>query len=420
MGFRNPIVGGTNAGDTTGSRELVIPGITSDDYVEATQGWRIGEDGQAQFENINVLDTVGADTLTADTIQIGTADLMADLLNPLPLGLIAFGSAASGIATAQIGNVETALFTFNVGSLYGARYYKMHFRFHWQATVAGDSFDFRIRYTIDGSTPSVGNSVFASGCHRVNAGNPTASTDVDFTIYYTPSGDHDTVQFVLTAVRAAGSGTGNIYQNTLERALVWTMEDVGLQSNVGGTIAQVSKASGTPDPPPTATYTKTFNATWSRSYDSDGGTRTGDDTTHCYQGYYSGTHGNTRSLIGFDYASIMSALSGATVNSVKLTFRVLHTFENSGAPIQIGGHNYTSKPSTWNGGNVAEQQTSKSGIAGSTYTITLPSSFGTNFKSGAWKGIAIGPGPSNSQLYYAYLAGYGDSGAPKLTITYTK
>jgi hypothetical protein len=218
--------------------------------------------------------------------------------------------------------------------------------------------------------------------------------------------------------RTSGTGTAYFYLTDVNRQFEIALADMGAIANVGGSLAQKSKASGTPAPSPTATYTKSWSATWGRSYDGDNGVRNGDDTTtELYQGYYSGTHGNTRSLAGFDYSSIMSALSGATGITAKLTFKVKHAYEYAGLDTYIGAHNYSSKPGSWAAANVAERRLLKSNaVEGSTYTVTLPSDFGTNFKSGAWRGIAFGPAPSNAHNYYGYVYVSG----LKLTLTYTK
>lgn len=403
--------------------------LQSASYVEGEDGWRFSDE-DSQVESLNVLGEMGADSVTARAVTVGGDDLVADLLNPLPLGLIAIGANASGTNTGDIGATEKTLFTFNTGSLFGARYYKIIVHGHLQGTTPGDAFDLGLRYTVNGSTPGPANDYLAGSLTRVTLPTATPSTAFQMTVYYTPSGDYDSVRFALTAWRAAGTGTALVYLNDPARALQFAVEDLGLQSNVGGTLSQISKASTTsggttttppPDPDPPATYTKSWSATWGRSYDGDNGTRAGDDGPDLYQGYYSGTHGNTRSLFGFDYAGIQRALAGATVKSIKLTYRVRHTYPNAGSTIYVSSHNYASKPSTWAEANVVHDRVHRgSCTAGSTYTVTLPVAVGNEFKSGTTRGLGFGNAPSNAQSLFAYMYGVGSGSPPKLTITYTK
>lgn len=188
-----------------------------------------------------------------------------------------------------------------------------------------------------------------------------------------------------------------------------------------------SSSSSTPTPPkskpPTASaptkHTKTYFATYSRTYDGDS-TTTWDDSKHCYQGRYDSNRGNTRSLVGFNYGTIETDLAGATKMTGKFTFKVAHSYYNSGLTAVIGSHNYTSKPSTWASSHVYENQIRRSGcVAGRTYTVNLTSWQCWAFQQGVITGMAFGPGPSTSLTYYGYMYGF-ESGKPSLSFTYYK
>lgn len=180
---------------------------------------------------------------------------------------------------------------------------------------------------------------------------------------------------------------------------------------------------GTSTPPTTHTPTKhvsSFSATFSRTFDGDG-TITWDDSPYCYQGYYDGNRGNTRSIVGFNAASIRSTLAGATKITGTFTFKVAHSYWNSGMIAEIGTHKYASKPSTWSSANVYEEQMSKgSCAAGHTYTIALSSWMCWAFQNNVIQGMAFGPGPSTSRNYYGYSYGATQGGKPVLTFTYYK
>jgi hypothetical protein len=178
--------------------------------------------------------------------------------------------------------------------------------------------------------------------------------------------------------------------------------------------------------PPTAhvpvKFTKTYFATWSRTYDGDN-TVTWDDSPYCYQGRYSGDRGNTRSLVGFNYAAIQRDLSGASNIRVKFTFKGNHSYYNSGMTAVIGTHTYGSKPGSWNGANVNNDQKRRGSVAaGGTYTVDLGlnSWFSWAFRTGNARGMAFGPGPSTSLAYYGFVNGATQGGKPYLTISYTK
>jgi hypothetical protein len=156
--------------------------------------------------------------------------------------------------------------------------------------------------------------------------------------------------------------------------------------------------------------TSAFGATYSRTYDGDN-TTTWDDSSFCYQGRYDSNRGNTKSLIGFNFASIESALAGATKITGTFTFKVQHSYYNSGLTVIIGSHNYASKPATWASNKVFTNQIRKGGcLAGHTYTVNLTSWQCWAFQTGNITGMAFGPGPSTSLTYYGYM--YGAAGAP--------
>ena len=168
-----------------------------------------------------------------------------------------------------------------------------------------------------------------------------------------------------------------------------------------------------PPPPPTQTYTatKSFAATWGASYRSSGVKRT--DTDDLFQGYYSGTNGNQRSLCGFNVTGIPA---GASIVSATLSLYATHWYANSGGIAVIGTHGYTSEPGsspsftadrlryTWN---------TKTGSR----TINLGTTIGGQLLSGAVKGLAFGPGPSTSTTYYGSFSGTG-SYRPTITLKY--
>jgi hypothetical protein len=211
-------------------------------------------------------------------------------------------------------------------------------------------------------------------------------------------------------------------------SLLW-VEDVGIPLsdtviiNDGGVDAQGAVV--TPNKPapakPKTEYTKTYSCTWSGTYRSNGD--------------YSSSHGSTmvqgdsgsdswlndaRSLCGFDSAAIRRDLSGATIKSCYITLYANHWYWNDGGTARIGTHDYASRPSSWSGGRVDEQRVSSSNWPKpGKRKVSLGTTIGNEFKSGASKGIAIGP-TSGSKTQYGRFNGNGQSSEPVLTITYVK
>ena len=139
-----------------------------------------------------------------------------------------------------------------------------------------------------------------------------------------------------------------------------------------------------------------------------------------YQGEYSSTHGNQRSLIGFDDDEIRSDLAGATITKVELRLDNTHFYNNSGGTAVIGTHDYGSAPGSWSGSRVQESRETESWAKGALKWVTLSNSFGTDFQDGSATGIALGPGDSSSLTYYSYWVGQNGTNKPQLRITYEK
>jgi len=181
-----------------------------------------------------------------------------------------------------------------------------------------------------------------------------------------------------------------------------------------------------PKPPPASTpkqkstYTKKWYATWSRSYEGDNSTRF-DDSPYMYQGSYDGSSpGNQKSLAGFDYKNIMATLKGAEILEATITIKNNHARWNKGLYAQVGTHNYSSKPSSWGGGNVRERRWRKWVAEGGSVTISGGAGLGKEFQSGATRGIGIGPEANNDHDHYGYFYGASHSARPYITIKYRK
>lgn len=186
----------------------------------------------------------------------------------------------------------------------------------------------------------------------------------------------------------------------------------------------------TPPPPPPAkpaaarTFKTTWQAIWTQTYQGDGDKRT-DSKGNNYLVYGNGGdsfNGTQRSLIGFNYGSIQSALSGSIIKLVQLRMTNVHAYWNNGVDIYFGMHNVTAEPASWpSSGSLLLRRSVKQHFGKpQTKTVSLSGAIGSAFRSGSGKGLAI-EAPSGDRDYYGFAAGLGSGYTPpQLIITYTK
>jgi hypothetical protein len=398
--------------------QLLWNRVQSSTFVEGAAGWAL-DDRVSQIGNLNVIEEIGVDTLSARAIFLDGVDLSAESVGTLAKGCIAHDQKTAGTETADIGGTETKLFEFSAGAMETGRLYRVTARGQLNGTVAGNRFTIRMYYTLDGSAPTTSSTLLGSTDEELDS---STLAMFDYAKVFSIASATENLRLALTLLRSTGAGTAHI---SFSRALDVYVEDLGLfeAAAAAGTLSQKSYADATPpDADPVRTYTRTWYANWSRSYDGDRTPRSPADDD-LYQGYVSSYHGNTRSLFGFDYSSIQAALAGATITKITVTYRVKHAWSYAGANVYVSSHSYGSAPSAWNTASVDEDRYHSGGNKeGSTYTRTLPDAVGTEFKNGTTRGLGFGPGPSSSaSAYYAYMyGGNSSSSRPRITITYTK
>jgi hypothetical protein len=197
-----------------------------------------------------------------------------------------------------------------------------------------------------------------------------------------------------------------------------------------GTIRQVATSSatapsGTNPTPPAQPITRVgeWGAQWTQAYRASGGF-TGGNNAYLYYGNSgeSSFNGRQKSLIGFDYAAIATALSGSQIVSVELYLYNLHTWFYNGATCFVGAHSNATKPGTYGGvvhDFISSFHTSNGGAnAGEWHSIS--NEFGSRLRDGSAKGVIL-QAPNDSTAYYGYAAGIGsNSPLPQIRITYIK
>lgn len=181
-----------------------------------------------------------------------------------------------------------------------------------------------------------------------------------------------------------------------------------------------------PSPPASAatpqTYVTTWPGTWSQSYQGSNAKRT---DTIGEQNLVFGTEGSfglQKSLVGFDYTSIVSALTGSTIQEVKLTMTMLHTYWPDSVSPMFGMHNLTSEPTTYDspGSTILRYGFTDTWSRGETKTVNLPMAFAQQLRAGTAKGLVL-EAPNSDPGFFGYAAGVGSGYTPpQLTITYAK
>lgn len=358
---------------------------------------------------------ISGQTLEAATDVIIAGDsFLDDYYYPLPKGIVAYGFdpvQVGGIGGAGP-NTEKGAYELSFTAELGRRY-DVVCSAAARSTTASDVLTFKLRDGGDQvptvSSPEIYRYEFPNGSNAARFVNGL----LKYTAEFTP-GVH---RLLWTFYGFAGT-------MSIERAnngALFTVEDVG-SSQIDNTIIINDGGIGSTTPPASsATYTKTYKATWSGTY--DGGARlVSYYGNEAHQGFYSSDVGNRRSLIGFNYGQIRNDLSGATIKKITFTAYAEHWYNNGGGTAVVGTHNYTSRPGTWGGSRVNEDRVqSANWPKPGKRTVVLANTIGDEFKSGATTGIALGPGPSTSHEYYGRFVGYdGGNNAPTLTITYTK
>jgi hypothetical protein len=415
MEFGNPIIG---------QEELIRSAIKSKDFQSGengVSGWRIARDGAATFYNLTVgsqnyfIDENGNasfQNVNADSILVNGMNVEDDLTN-MARGIIALTTSSQdgGVFDGTHARVFNML---TIPDWDATRQYRICVNGRIDKGASNPTYiGVTCSYAWDSIATPTSPDLF-----EVQLGGQTGGTDWAFYGEHTISNSVQQGSYLSLCFSFFASVSGSKYQGT-SYGRAWA-EDIGSVKPYNTFLADTS-AGSTPPPPPTQQYVKTWSSNESGCYAADGTNRTGYDSGHLFQGYYSGTNGNQFSFVGFDDANIRSTLSGATVNKVEIYLKNLHWYQNDGGTVYIGTHNQTTLSGNHSSSQILNDRISSSGFSvGQGKWFTVSNTIGTNLRDNTAKGIAIGQAPSNSQSYYGYFAGNGQSGEPQIRITYTK
>lgn len=388
--------------DANGQPVINISAAASGNFFQITDGTdnalaSIDSDGNGTFQEV-----------AANDLVIAGDSFLDDYYDPLPKGIVAYGEftqaelGASYPSTAAAGTQMPFMELSFVAE--AGRRYRVRCNAQLDSTVVDEDFAFELRDGGD-QVPTISSTRLT----RSEIGGGSEGFNVDLFLEYV--GEFTDGLHRLLWTFFGFDGTASIMLGN--HSAVMYIEDTGSSVLVPDT-AVLQEASA----PPVTTYTKSYGATWYQTY--KGSLAQKSDTTANQGQLDSGSDGNQRSLVGFDYATIRSDLAGATISKITVTATAEHWWYNSGGTAVIGTHNYTSKPSTWADSRVSQDRTRSSGWArGARKTVTLSNTIGNELRDGTSTGIAFGPGPSSDVLYYGKFTGSG-SARPVITITYTK
>ncbi len=366
---------------------------------------QIDDEGNGSFKQV----------FADDALFVGGDDLVARL-DAMPRGIIALTTGtANSITTTAADTAGQVIFNrLVIPNVASDRQYRIGYQCHLDPVgTTPEYLGFYCRTAWDtpttnasattfmqqwgGRSNTANSDVVVSGHHSFSVPAP-AGTDMHFGFY---------VFSQLAGTRAQGDAWSRVW-----------VEDIGPAVD-----AQPFDSAGTADGGTggTNTYTRTYNATWCGRYNGSG-TRLSSNSD-IYQGQYNSTHGNEKSIIGFDSPSIRADLLGATITKVEVVLKNKYWFNSTGGTAIIGTHNSSagSAPSTCP--TLNDDLGAFSGWPkAATWTVVVDNAdFGVALQAGTARGLCIGPAPTTNHVYYGYFAGSNDStNKPKLKITYTK
>lgn len=372
--------------------------------------------GRGSFQNLEVINDV----------VINGENLIKDIIDPRAKGVVAIGtfneaSVTGAGAGAERGFLEISFIAEE------SRTYMISATTNWESTAANDRITMRLRDGGD-SSPTLNSPLLQT---TVTAQNLAVGFDSSASIIYagtfTP-GLHRILWSFWCSVGVAKVNPTNVGLPG-NPSLIW-VEDVGLpatdtvilnDAGVDEYLNPTTPDTKPPTPKPKITYTKNYSCTWSATYRSNGDQSTshGSSMIHGDSGSDSWLN-DARSLAGFNYQQIMNDTKGATIKACYITLYANHWYWNDGGTARIGTHNYTGKPSTWTGSRVDEQRVSSANWPKpGKRKVSLGTTIGNDFKSGAAKGIALGP-TNGTKTQYGKFNGNGQANEPVLTIVYVK
>ena len=414
--------GGLRTTIQLGGAERDVVQITAPDTGETIAGFTddgdvVGRD--AAFQNLSV-----------GGMSVGYWEYPDDALWTFSRGTVGFRMPDTPLADSPTAG-GTPLGAFETSAwCQGGRIYKAEFVGTINLPDSGLPTSYvQLRYTLNGSAPTVTSPVLQNVSFNWVSGDPGQSQQATVSAYFQAGSDpslYHQVRLLVTFYRrrtaSVQTGTVRVLSTAINPSFV-TITDCGPVGAAFLTEGQMSGGGGTspggtaptPPPPPAEakqTVTNTYAATWGRTwYQNDGQVRT-DVGSDLIQGYWS--YGNVSS-IGFP-AQIATDLAGSTVSKIEVYLYAYHWGQSTGTAY-IGVHGDASLPASFSYSGIHQAGGWKRGEG---RWVTLPSTWYPAFITGTNKGITLGGGAPANQSVYGKFRGYNHPENPKLRITYTK
>ncbi|QXO14554.1 minor tail protein [Arthrobacter phage Kaylissa] len=379
--------------------EVIRLGTETDDYFGV-----VGADGNLTASITAEGGVSAKEVNVADTLTLAGEDL-GSKISYMPQRLTAWGQVPINTSTMLVnGAGEIGLFELGWDSNQEVGRDSRMYLFHLnnvliRSTVAGQV-GLRLRITTDGSKPTVNSPTIQYSYGYVGVANGYTSFNINRLI---GSNNGEYIR-VLVTLWNGGTGTASVlgdgnqthlYSSVID--LGGSMEPTAIASTGGGT-------SGSKAP---VTTTKEWAATGFKSYTGTGAAYNY-NTGYMYSGLSPAGYGDLRSVAVFP--SLTSTLTGATINDIWIYVYYDFWYYGGGGNAAISLHGHSTLPGSNPSLSFSTMSNSWPRAAGR--WVRLPDSTYAGFKSGAWKGFALG-GHGGGYTEYGYAHN------PRIKIRYT-
>lgn len=398
-GTRDPAVTESVTLEERGTFELVVADIIGEqlatqslDYVEGEDGIGLSE-SVAQVQDLNAIGQVNASGITVDAITLAGIDL-AEQLGASSIGKLLSARLPVQGANLPITTTLTKIFELNCGTVQAGRTYRAATSLLLSCTAPlalTDRIKMVYTYTVDGTAPTTTSATMDGGFDDPYS--------LPGTLVYTkPEAEVDIasqaqLRIALCVQVVSGGGAYSIYagSSAISRPVMSLYDDgpSGTRNDSAITLtgAGVSR------------FVKTYNATW--AYGLNG--RYGSIAYDSY--FYVGGEDDYCGFVGFDSASMVAQLAGATTPvSCVLRWRPRSRQTSAGLDVKIATHNHASSSAanTAVGGlpsfgyaNAATygltllSNIRNNGVPGTSYDENLGTTVFNQFKAGSRKGVGV-------------------------------
>lgn len=382
-----------------GSSEVVRLGTDTDDYFAIVK-----QDGTLAA-SINQSGGIGAPSANISESLVYKGRELTDHFAKSPRGIVNWAQfTGSQLPTVNNGS-EIGLFEL-AWVPDSTRMYAVHCTPITFTPSAAMSLTMNLRYTTNGSVPTVNSAILARDIKVVHTGTLSITVGMHDRLIGGFNGSHIRVLFTISA--AAG---GNAVPLSAQEPTAW-VEDIGPAFPQGGVIT----TGGGANVNPVATYEKYYTAVDRRNYQGNNTLYTYGNHSTMYQGTSPAGVGKLKSMAFFN--DMTADLSGATINDIQVYFYFNHWYNNAGGTAAIGVHGNTGTPPStfaWGGGGQVINVPGWQKPGGQ--WVSIPSAYWNGFKTGAYRGLVLGGGTYDNGTYEYYGIAAPN---PQIYVRYTK